>query len=230
MDFLQLKYSVERLTECLKVIPKEDKNYIQKLIKKYKSEMQSINFLDEKNEHFDHEEIKSIGRFIKPFREKVLYPLNERNSILHKEISDKSGLTKAEEKLEQIKNRLYKITEWSYCKKGFTRWWCYSRETFGKSKVYQSAYNEVERKYSVFYKMCENSKEIIEVENEIENLNAVLDLFDIDLALKNLIAYRSRNMGKLLQGVDLTIRESIQIEIEKQWLIFLNKTTNDTNP
>ena len=80
---------------------------------------------------------------------------------------------------------------------------------------------EVEMKDSVFYRESENCESIKQVESEIENLESILALFDIDLSLKNLIAYRSRNMGKIPQGVDVTIRESIQIEIEKQWLSFL---------
>jgi uncharacterized protein YnzC (UPF0291/DUF896 family) len=221
MDFLQLKYSVERLTECLKVIPKEDKKYIQDLIKKYKYEMQSIKFLDEKNEHFDHDELKSIERFIKPFRSKVLSPLNDKNSSLHKEISDRCGFTKAEEALDKINHRLYKIAEWRRYKKGIPRCWSYASEVFDKSRIYQNALSEAERKEAVFYREAENCESIKQVESEIKNLESILDLFDIDLALKNLIAYRSRNMGKIPQGVDVTIRESIQIEIEKQWLIFL---------
>ena len=229
MDYLQLKYSVERLTECLKIIPKEDKKVVSSLISKYNKELKSIDFLNTNNNFFDHEEIKAMERHLKPFRCEVLKPFQEAIDNIEEQIYIHVGARKADDFLEQITDRVYKISEWK-AEKINKKWWFLVEEIREKSHIYQRASNELERKQEVFYRLQSESQKLKNAIDKKEKMEKKLHSFDIDLELKNLIAHRKRNMDKIPENVHVTIRESINIEIRKQWLIFLNKTTNDTNP
>lgn len=226
MEYLQLKHSVERLTECLKVLPKEDKKPLQDLILKYKNQLKSILYIDELNTFFDKNELKHIERFVSEFKRRKIQPFENKVNEIEGKISIDCGHEEAEIKCDNLWNRLMKIAHY-YAPRHNKHEWRYLTELKNESKVYKKALSEKYRKHNVFCRLCDESEELKAAEQKLENIKDVLNTFDIDLALKNLIAYRSRNMNPLQTSIDLVIRESIQIEIEKQGLKFLEISPTD---
>lgn len=224
MDYLQLKHSVERLTECLKVLPKEDKKPLQDLILKYKNQLKSIVYIDESNTFFDKNELRHIERFLSDFRKRKIQPFQNKVYEIEKKISIDCAYEEAMNKLNNVYERLNKIAAY-YAPRHNKNEWHYFKELQNKSKVYERALSEENRKCDILWRLCSESEELKGAEQRLENIKNVLNKFDIDLSLKNLIAYRSRNMNPLQTSVDVVIRESIQLEVEKQGIEFL-KTFN----
>lgn len=224
MDYLQLKYSVERLTECLKVLPKEDKKPLQDLILKYKNQLKSIVYIDESNTFFDKNELRQIERFLCEFRKRKIKPFQNKVYEIEEKISIDCGYEQAMNKLNNVCERLNKIAGY-YAHRYNKNEWHYFKELQIKSKVYKKALSEENRKCDVLWRLCSESEELKGAEKKLENIKNVLNTFDIDLPLKNLIAYRSRNINPIQTSVDAVIRESIQLEVEKQGIEFL-KTFN----
>ena len=226
MEYLQLKHSVERLTECLKVLPKEDKKPLQDLILKYKNQLKSISYINESNTFFDKNELKHIERFVSEFRRRKIQPFENKVYEIEEKISIDCGHKESEIKCDNLRNRLMKIAFY-YAHRHNKHEWHYLTELQNESKVYKKALSEQYRKCDVLCRLCDESEELKAAEQKLENIKDVLNRFDIDLALKNLIAYRSRNMNPSQTSVDLVVRESIQIEIEKQGLKFLKILATD---
>ena len=232
MEYLQLKHSVEQLTECLKIIPKEDKKIIKDLINKYNIKLSSINYLDENNDFFDGKEQRHINQFLSCLRQKILKPYEDKRSEIEDKISLDSGLTEADKKYDEIWSKIDRIAK-NYCEKNFSSWnhtneTKIARKIKEKSKVYKNIEKELHKKYDEYDNLLDQSKEFKKAQSSIEKIKYLLDNFDLDLNIKNMIAYRSRNMESksITSTAGNTIREIISTEIEKQWLTFFEKSTN----
>jgi len=225
MEYLQLRHSVEKLTECLKIIPKEDNKHIRQLLNDYKKQMQSIKKFNEKNTSFSREEINNIKRYVSNLKNKILTPYQEKIDLIEDEINEISGFNEANKKHDDVRDRIWKIAEWMSEKYKIYKSFYYFDKIREKSSVYKKITAEYNRKSSIAFKMCEESKEYKEAVAEYEKVENLLGNFEIDLELKNLIAYRFRNKEKYINepNIDLTIRESIHIEIEKQWNKYFNQ-------
>lgn len=229
MEYLQLKHSVEKLTDCLKIMPKEDKNILQDLINKYNKQLKSINYLDENNEFFDQKELRHINQFLSNLKAKVIKPYTDKVYQIEDEIGEECGYNEAEKKFYEISNKISRIAQ-LFCKRNFYSYnFSYilkkEKSIEEKSKVYKDAKRLLELKNEEFWKLSENSEVLKQAEKDKEVMQSLLDKFDIDLKLKNMIAYRARNMEckAITSTAGNTIREIISTEIEKQWLKFLNK-------
>ena len=225
MEYLQLKLSVERLTESLKIIPKEDSEHLTKLLNKYKEQMKSIKYFNEKNTSFSKEEINNIKRYVSNLKNKILPPYQEKIDLIEDKINEISGFNKANKKEEEVVYRIFKIAEWMSEKYKIYKSFYYVKTIQEKSSVYKKIAAEYNRKASIATKMCEDSKEYNEAVIKYVEIENMLENFEIDLELKNLIAHRFRNRHQYIDepSIDFTIRESIHIEIEKQWNKFFNQ-------
>lgn len=229
MEYLQLKHSVEQLTECLKIIPNKDKQVIKDLIKKYNEQLKSINYLDEKNEFFDKKETRHINQFMSNLKNKIINPYYSKIYEIEDKIAEQCGYNEVEKKYNEISDKIGRIAD-LYCERNFYHFNIqhYMRKVKSiekKSKVYQNVSRLFDIKRNEYLKLADTSKELKQAEKNKKDMQSLLDNFDIDLKLKNMIAYRARNMENksITSTAGNTIREIISTEIEKQWLNFLNK-------
>lgn len=226
MEYLQLKHSVEQLTECLKIMPKEDRLIVKQLVKKYQDKLKSIDYLDETNEFFDDKELRHINCYMSNFKNKLFKPFEDEIERIQDEISEKSGFDYAYEKSLSVYQRIDTIAAY-YCAKKHFRWTRnYQRKIHkqieSKSKVYKNVERECESKREIFYQLLDESRDFQEAEKQLDEVKAKFASFDIDLKLKNMIAYKSRNMeSKAITSTGYAvIREIISTEIERQWINF----------
>jgi hypothetical protein len=221
MDYLQLKYSVDKLTECLKIVPIEDRICLDNLLQKYKKEIASIEFLNQENNVFSNEEINSIKRFIRPLKEKILNEYQNKIDLIENKINEITGFNKVNKKYSEVFNRILKIAEWKEkkCRQNFNlipSLYCIDKIR-ENSSVWKKVESEWSRKLNLANKMCDESFELNEALEKYNKIENIINNFNVDLELQNLIAYRCRSKNKLHQSIDLAIRESIHVEIEKQW-------------
>lgn len=225
MDYLQLKYSVEKLIECLKVLPKEDRKPLNDLMSSYKNKLKSINYIDESNTFFDKKEIRHINQFMSRFIERTMKPYREKIDILSEKISIDCGHLEASKQPYIIYERICKISEY-LGKKNFKNPRVIEEQLSIKSRVFEKANKNLEKKEQIFWDLLDENAEYLEAEKEAKKMSSLINYFELDLPIKNLIAYRSRNMKEKQTPIDSAIRESIQIEIEKQWLKFISNKFN----
>lgn len=225
MDYLQLKYSVEKLTECLKVLPKEDRKPLNDLMSVYKNKLKSINYIDESNTFFDKKEIRHINQFMSRFIERTMKPYREKIDIISEKISIDCGHLEASKQPYIIYKRICKISEY-LGKKNFKNPRVIEEQLSIKSRVFEKANKNFEKKEQIFWDLLDENTEYLEAEKKAKKMSSLINDFELDLPIKNLIAYRSRNMKEKQTPIDSTIRESIQIEIEKQWLKIISNQVN----
>jgi hypothetical protein len=222
MDYLQLKYSVEKLTECLKVLPKKDRGYLRELLLMYKEQLKSIDYINESNAFFDKKEIRHINQFISCLKERVLKPYIDEINDIEEKICISSGLREFNKKLDLMYNKISRIAEY-YHQRECLSYIGLSRKIKEKSQVYKKMWKEYNLIADVYDVLLEKSNEYQNALKKHQQIEKLINSFDIDLPLKNLIAYRSRNMKEKQSSIDIVIRESISNEINKQWFEFNQK-------
>ena len=222
MEYLQLKYSVEKLTECLKVLPEKDRGHLSELLLTYKEQLKSIDYVNESNDFFDKKEIRHINRFISEFKGKVLKPYIDEINDIEEKICISSGLRESNKKISLMYDKISRIAEYYHRREGLSYFGLHEKIR-EKSHVYKKTWRENHLIGDVYEVLLEKSNEHQKALKKHKQIEKLINSFDIDLSLKNLIAYRSRNMNEKQNSIDIVIRESISNEINKQWVEFNQK-------
>ena len=223
MNYIQLKESVIKLTDSLKVLPKEDKVIIENLIKKYQIELSKLCNFDPKNNVFDKKELRSINRRISNVIRKYINKYDELIERLDWSLYCKLGGEDNEAKWNETYDRLKIIFKKRYGGDNIHFIDFHDKFTlFIKKSRIMSKYNAINKKHcEIIDSYYKTNKELINLVKKRDLYSKMKESFDIDLELKNYIAYYyNSNLDKSL---DRVASEAINLEVEKQFITHKNK-------
>jgi len=216
MNYIQLKESVIKLNDCLKILPEEDKAVVKKLLNKYNKQIKVLTNVDFTNEFFTAPEKRSIGRFVSSFKKRKIKTFEDERERIEENIAEETGFNAVIVEHENLYKRLTLIYD-----KRYSDWrsnWSQNYDNRIKFIENSNVYKNLQQKYTKFYKIYKKklseSVEHKEVENKLEEMKRLLYGFEFNAEIKNYIA-----MGRLVTEPSLRIAtfETITNEAEIQF-------------
>ena len=192
MNYIQLKESVIRLNNCLKILPDEDKAVLKRLVNKYNKQIKVFANVDFTNEVFTSRECESINKMHKKFCNNKTKPFENKIKEIKESIAEVTGFNAVIVEHKSIYDRLSLIYD-----KRYSDWrsnWSQNYDNrikfIDKSKIYQALKRKHTKFWKIYEKQLSESVEYKEVGKKLEQIEELLENFDINVETKNYIAMR----------------------------------------
>ena len=216
MNYIQLKESVIRLNNCLKILPDEDKAVLKRLVNKYNKQIKVFANVDFTNEVFTTPENRSIGTFVGAFRKRKVNPFKDEIERIEESIAEETGFNAVIVEHSKIYDRLSLIYDKRYSYDYLHRRGNYENKDkfLEKSTVYRNLKQKYTKFWKIYEKKLSESVEHKEVEKKLGEMKRLLYGFEFNSEIKNYIA-----MGRLVTEPSLRIAtfETITNEAEIQF-------------
>jgi len=192
MNYIQLKESVIRLNNCLKILPDEDKAVLKRLVNKYNKQIKVFANVDFTNEVFTTPENRSIGTFVGAFRKRKVNPFKDEIERIEESIAEETGFNAVIVEHSKIYDRLSLIYDKRYSYDYLHRRGNYENKDkfLEKSTVYKNSQKKYTKFYNVYEKKLSESVEYKEAEEKLGRMQVLLHGFEFNAEIKNYIAMR----------------------------------------